>query len=391
MGSRLFSNKAAKRRARSEAARQSLMAFQAVESVKGAEERMRSSEQARLGVFGMLGAPGTFETPGTAGSAGGGTPGAFSTDIFDENAKSSDLARGMLQYGKYINKGTLEATKSRKGIIDPEKYQQAIGQTAGFRIQSKLTSDAEQLLAGKGEAWDQLEQSTLGQIHEGYATALKENLRELKNRGAKGGSARRQALNEANELLVRERVARGKIQETWNANLKLHDYVRANAQRVQESNERFLDNLPGIRDNYNNTMNALSEAMIASSQVAGSLSQEAYRTRAAVGDSKFLEKLIIGAVGVVAGAAGGAMLGSSVMNALSPLASGPGYHGQSGGGGGGGTNWADVAGAGINQGGGILSGWLNKGGGGPNTGTSIANSRDRFGNNLLAGATGFKP
>jgi len=309
----IFSKAKEKQRARNEAARQGLLSYMAVESVEAEKSRTMAAEQARGNVFNMLGAPGTYDLPGTAGSTG--TPGTYD-DVYKTDEQHSAQAKGLLQYklsGGVGKKGIGSSAAQdeiddvRKGILDPKKFAAQASQSASFRIQSRQTAESEQLLAQQGPAWEKLSQSTLGQIHEGAATAMKETMRDLKNRSAKGGTARRAAMSEATEIRAKHDVAFQRVNETWNANLQLHDYIRQNAERVSMGNQRFLDGLPGIRDNYQQTMNSLANSMTAATQAASSMSQAGYQARAAVGDSKFVEQLIIGAVGVVAGyATGGA-------------------------------------------------------------------------------------
>lgn len=305
----IFSKAKAKSRARSEQGRQSLLAAKAIEAQEAAEARTIAAEQARGNVYSLLGAPGTYDLPGTAGG-GSGVPGTDAYgDVYDTSQGVSSTAKGMLagkiKYGKWTGNPMADFAQSkRKGILDPEKFAKAASQSAMFRMQSRRTAEAEQLLAQEGPAWDKLEQSTLGQIHEGAAVAMRETMRDLKNKSAKGGTARRAAFAEAQQIRAQQDIAFRRINDTWNANLKLHDYVRQNAEAVKLSNQNFLDNLPGIRDQYTQTMNSLADSLVESTKAASAMSQAGYQARAAVGDSKFWEKLIVGTVGLVASAYG---------------------------------------------------------------------------------------
>lgn len=311
--------KASEKRAKEEAARQSLLAYKAVSGAETEQARALAAEQSRMAVSGMFGAPGTYELPGTAGAATTGlTPGAAG-DVYQSDKYVDPSTKGLLRYKKYLPKEARRHIKDKdgtgefgkmKGILDPEKFAAQTAQSADFRIRSRLTAESEQLLAQQGPAWDMLEQSTLGQIYEGAATAMRETMRDLKNRAAKGGTARRAALNEANQIRQTQDIAQMRINETWQANLKLHQYVRQNAEQVQAGNQRFLDNLPGIRDAYQTTMTSLNDALRHSTRWASQMSMAGYDARAAVGDSNFVEKLVMGGAALAGGALTGGMMGS---------------------------------------------------------------------------------
>jgi len=323
----IFSKKKAKKRSRQEAARQGYLGYKVVEGTETEQARATAAERSRLGVFGMLGQPGSFDLPGAAGAGSGAS--YDPTDIYDTSQKHSAGAKSLLQYSKYL---TPEARKeieegTRKGILDPEKYSEMIGKTASFRIQSRQTAEAEQLLAGKGEAWERLSQATHGQIFEGAATQMRETMRDLKDQAAKGGTARRTALNQAREIVAKQDIAQMRVNETWKANLDLFNVVRRNADRVQNQNQSFLDNLPQVRDSYQKTMSNLADSMVASASAASAMSTAGYKARAAVGDSQFWEKLIIGTVGLVASAYG---MQSSTFNSLAGDTSAVGYETRSG-------------------------------------------------------------
>ena len=298
----LFSKEKERDRAREESAKQGLLAGLAIEAVDHAKARQEAAEQSRLAVFGMLGAPGSYDLPGAA--SGQFTPGQVGGDIYDTDSARTDksaAAKGMLKYGHKTGQAGMDLMYGKRtGILDPKKYAKEVAKSGSFRVQSRLTAEAEQLLAKEGEAWQKLDQATRGQIFEGAATALRESMREIKNNAAKGGSARRAALTEANKILAIERTNQIKINETWQANIRLDEYVRQNAMAVQDSNNRFLDNLPGIRDNYNNTMNSLAEMMASVAiPVASAATEKSYAARNAVKEPQILEKLIVGVVGGV--------------------------------------------------------------------------------------------
>lgn len=354
----IFSNAKAKDRARQEAARQGMLSATALEAQKAAQVRTTSAEQAKARVQGLLGAPGTFDLPGAASST------ANFSDVFQSGTEATALdptAKGLLQYKSYLKPEAKEywATGERKDILDPEKYAGEVAKTGEFRIRSRLTSEAEQLLANEGPAWDKLQQSTIGVIMEGAGTQLRETMRDLKNQAAKGGAARRSALTTANEIIARERSIQMRVNETWQANLKLHDYVHKNAENVMEGNRKFLDNLPLISQQYTATMNGLANTLAETSKLSSTMSSAGYQARAAVGDSNFLGKLIMGTGMLIGGAAlsavGGGPLGAGMMGSgASTILGGMAGGGEESGGGGSYASNKDFGGDIIGAGKGIM-------------------------------------
>jgi hypothetical protein len=166
-------------------------------------------------------------------------------------------------------------------------------------MQSRMTAEAEQLLAQKGPLWDQLENSTLGQIMEGAAVQQREAMRDIRNRAAKGGSARRQALNDAQQLLTAERATQMRVQQTWQANLALFDTVRNYASKVQQENVRFIDGLPMIRQSYTQTLASITELQMSGYNQASAMSMAGHEARQAAGDNNWLGQLVFGVVNTV--------------------------------------------------------------------------------------------
>jgi hypothetical protein len=153
------------------------------------------------------------------------------------------FAKGKYKKGKGGVPGELG---HREGIIDPEGYANQVIGSIPFQIRSKQTAEAMQLLNREGPEWDRLENATIGTIHEGAALQLRDTLRQLKNNYAKGGTARRTAINEYSTIMAQERAMQARTQETWQANLKLHSYVRQNADRVEAGNRSFVENVNGL-------------------------------------------------------------------------------------------------------------------------------------------------
>ncbi len=344
----LFSQAKERSRAREEAAQQGLFGATALEAVDTARAQTQAGEQARAELFGALGSHGSYDLPGAASSG----TGADFSGVYDTTQGHSEAAKAQMKYGHLTGAAGLEMMQgTRKGILDPKKYAEEMKKTAGFRIQSRLTADAESLLAKKGDAWEALDQATRGQITEGAATQLRENIRDIRNRLGKGGSARNEAMADAQQMLARERANQMRVSETWNANLKLDQYVRENAMRVQNENVKFMDNLPLIRQSYNETMNSLAEMMAhVAVPVAAQASQNAFAARNSVKESKIGEKLILGAISGVLSMVGGSGIGGVLASAGQGAVSAVGQNYGMGGGSPAaqqqsGTDWGQIGGS----------------------------------------------
>jgi len=306
--------KKARKRAKKEAAQQSYLGARISEEAKERQAGQRAAEQSRLGVFGMLGAPGTYELPGTAGA--GSTAPAATKDLYQSGTEDTKREKvGQLKQEKYLTPEQKEFFKGeRKGLLDPEKYKEAIGKTASFRIQSRLTAESEQLLARQGPMYDMLENSTLGAISQQSAIGLRDLNRKLKNNAAKGGTARRSALNEALQMRQAEDIQRTKVEQTWRANIDLFRTIRNNAQQVQQSNQSFMNSLPLVRDDYQEMMTNLSDNVTGAIALNADLSQRAYENRAAIPDSNVAGKIIGGVLAIGLSMMGAPMAGAAAQS-----------------------------------------------------------------------------
>ena len=277
----LFSNKKAIREAKEAAGQQQRAMILGLQAADDAKLQTQRIEETKANIFLSMGQPGTFG-PGATGTdfgaatGAGGEGGAVNYNLYDPDvAKNQDFKKLASYGGKDLFSG------SREGIIDPEGFANAVSQSTGFQIQSQQVAESQQLLNQEGPAWDLLENSTLGQIHEGAALQLRDTLRELKNKFAKGGTARRAAANEFNTILAQERAMRTRVSETWQANLRLHSYVRQNADRVAQGTTRFIDNLPGLNDSYRGAMMETAKLQIFAAENAAKFAGDAYDIRAA--------------------------------------------------------------------------------------------------------------
>jgi len=282
----LFSNAKAIKQAKEAAGQQQGAAIYGMEAASAQSARQLAGQQAQSNIFNALGQPGTFgPTAGTFQYGDG------STNMFDPNAQKDQSLKQFASYG-----GGKQLKTPRQGIIDPEAYANQVIGTIPFQIRSQQTAEAQQLLNKQGPAWDVLENATIGTIHEGAALQLRDTMRQLKNNYAKGGTARRTAVNEFSTIVAQENAMRARTQETWQANLRLFDYVRQNADRVEAGNRSFVENINGLSSAHMAAMQATAALQVEAGAIAGKLAGQAYEIRRDQQARNFGTKLLEGVI-----------------------------------------------------------------------------------------------
>lgn len=319
----LFSNRAGIKAAKEVAGAQQHTAIAAMEAADRERARGIAGEQAKMAVWGLLGSPGSY-----GAGANNFTEFTNVNNVDDPTSLFDTSGFGLSQPNQALwNMGPNDPSKrqllgtAREGILDPAAYANAISQTASFRIQSQRVAESEQLLNQEGPAWDMLHNSVLGVINEGSALQLRETMRKLKNQYAKGGTARRTAMYEANELAAGERAMRTRVQETWQANLALYDSIRQNADRVAAGTQSFMAGLPLVNDSYRDAMQRTAQLQITASGMANNAIMNAYDTKMTQQPVDFGDNFLEGLVGLVGSLAlsyaGGAVGGAAGASATS--------------------------------------------------------------------------
>lgn len=330
----IFSNKKNIRQAKEAAGQQQAASIYGLEATSAQRDRQIAGQEAQANIFNALGQPGTFGPGATTGTYGDG-----STNMWDENAvvdqSLSEFATfgGKDQFGrgKGKNKKGGKPLGKREGIIDPEGYANQVIGSIPFQIRSQQTAEAQQLLNKEGPAWDELENATIGSIHEGAALQLRDTVRQLKNNYAKGGMARRTAINEYSTILAQERAMQSRTQQTWQANLQLHSYVRQNADRVEAGNRSFVENINGLSSAHMAAMQATAALQVEAGKTAGLLAGQAYEIRSSQKAVNFGTNLLEGVIQMAASAVGnmvapglGTAIGGAIGEAGNPEGEGTG-------------------------------------------------------------------
>ena len=299
----LFSNAKGIRDAKEVAGAQQYAAISAMEAADRERARGISGESAKMAVWGLLGNdPNSFTNFSNTNNVDD------PSSLFDTSGVGlSQPNQALWAMGPNTGAKSNLLGTAREGILDPEAYANAISNTASFRIQSQRVRESEQLLNQEGPAWDMLNASVLGIINEGSALQLRDTMRKLKNQYAKGGTARRTAMYEANELMAGERAMRTRVQETWQANLALYDSIRQNADRVAAGTTTFMASLPLVNDSYRDAMQRTAQLQISASGMANQAVMNAYDTKMTQQPVDFINNFLEGTVKLVGSVAGTAL------------------------------------------------------------------------------------
>ena len=295
--------------------------------------RRTAAEEAYQGVVNRLGAKGTYEDVGgdDVGLLGTGQTSEDPSVFKTEKAKSTAATDIDRRFQSDANIADITRLDAKATVANVEK-------SAQFRIASRLTAESEQLLAREGELYDEMEKNLQNPIIESSAAIARENTAELKRAFARGGAARRGAFEAVQKMRLQNEINSKKMQAISQSRFDMDKWARENARTTLEFGQNWASNVGGIRESYNNAMDAASELMttkalplmMASQQEAARFRQEAHqknRDRA----GRWV-KGVIGAVMMYYGVQGGAgLVGEAVTGAPSGGGGAQGGGGASGG------------------------------------------------------------
>lgn len=272
-------------------------AAKSLEEAEGMKQREQAGFQSKLLLYGLFGQPGTYGSGGVTGAAPGATPeeGAPSAGgIFQEDVKPG----GKISWSKT---GLHPTGETVPGVLDPEKFGQFVSKTKLFQILSRQVAESEGLNDPQSPFRQTLEQSIKNPIIEQGAETLRESMRYIRNQAAKGGTARRTALKEAQNMLAIERSNRQVSQQLWQANLEFENWIRDYQRQTVNAAMGFTEGL-GV-DEYVGAMNKASQFMVQTAIPKA----EKYKTRAyetaMKSKNRALQKLALGAISLVMSAA----------------------------------------------------------------------------------------
>lgn len=296
-------------------------AGKAIEESQAMKARTQAGFEATLGVLGMLGQPGTYSSPVSGGPAmgPGGITSAYPTGgagLLGTSASGGPGAGLNYQTGSIFTKQPISeeawlAAKDAKGlrkalkaegrdVLDPEAFTQMVSKMPVSQIISRQVAEAQGLTDPSSPFRQSLEQSIKNPILEAGAETLRESTRLIRNQMAKGGSARRAAFGDAQQMLAVERSNRLVSQQMWQANLQFESWIRDYQQNTVNAAMAFTNGL-GVQQ-YTNAMNAAGQFMV---EVALPTANQ-YKMQAAQiamqNKKKGLFEMVLGGVGLIAGA-----------------------------------------------------------------------------------------
>lgn len=305
---------------------------QSIHEAETMQARVQSAFESQLAAAGMLGQQGTYDSPvsggpgigpggitspfasqGTSAVTGllaaptGASPGAglqYQAGSIFKDKEVSDAAK-FAGYAKFV-----EPSK----VIDPEKFTQMVSQMPIARIVSRQVAEAQGLSDPSSPFRQSLEQSIKNPILEAGAETLRESQRFIKNQMAKGGSARRAALGDAQNMLAIEASNRQVAQQMWQSNLQFESWIRDYQRTTVNAAQAFTQGL-GVQQ-YTNAMNQASQFMVSTALPAAANYQvqalQIMQSNKKAGVLELVIGGIIGVVGLVAAAyTGGATLGAA--------------------------------------------------------------------------------
>lgn len=215
--------------------------------------RRANAEQVYSNVVNRLGAAGTYGPTPT-------TPETTSTDTPGGVFKNEKLKVGGID--PLHSSKAKTSTKAR--VLDTQKYQQNLEGSTQFRLMSKLTAEAEQMVNREGPLYDEMLKNTQLPIIEGSAAMSRENTENLRRAMGRGGAARRTALESVQKIRAQERINSTKVQQLAQTRMGIDTWARDNAKNVLEFGQNWAANLGGIRESYQSAMDHAAELMTSS-------------------------------------------------------------------------------------------------------------------------------
>lgn len=287
-------------------------------------ERRTAAEETYSQVRARLGGEGSYDSPAAGGqtlpSGGEGQAESIFTTEKKEGFKGSQ--------GTSVTKLDPKAASDR-----------ALGSTEG-RIMSRLTAEAEQLIARDGPLYNEMLSNIQLPIIEGAAAMAQANTEELRRSMRKGGAARRNAFNTVQKIRAQESINAKKGMNLANARAGLDKWARENARTQMKANESWASNIGGVRESYQTAMDSASELMLdrAIPLMMDSVKDYAkYREHAKAQNRARANGWITGALGVatmvvggMAGSPGLVSAGTGLLtSSLGPGPAFPGYDAES--------------------------------------------------------------
>lgn len=273
--------------------------------------RRTAAEETYQNVLNRIGSKGTYETVG-------GTPDAGTST--DSGVGTAAGTGGGIFKQQDVYKGALKTVKGT--VLDPKKAAAAATDSAQGRIVSRMTAEAEQTLAREGPLYDEMVRNTQLPIIESSAQIARQNAEQIKRMAARGGSARRQALEAVTQIRAQEQLNSSRMQQLAQTRNQIDLWARDNAKTTVEFGQNWAANLGGIRESYQSAMDKASELMLDSAipKAVGVINQiKSMREQAHAENRAKAAAWVKGIVGVASlalGGAAGGFFGAGIAGAL---------------------------------------------------------------------------
>jgi hypothetical protein len=215
--------------------------------------------------------------------------------MFDtKTGEYSDIAAG--PKGANVNQQGGQTTTS---TLNPEKFAQVVSQMPVAQIISRQVAEAKGLTDPSSPFRQSMEQSIKNPIIEAGAETLRESQRMIKNGMAKGGTARKAAMADAQNMTAIEMTNRQVGQQMWQANLQFESWIRDYQRTTVNAAQAFTNGL-GVAQ-YTSAMNAASQFMVETTiPHAVNYQMQSYKVTMD-NKKKALWEMIVGGVMMVAG------------------------------------------------------------------------------------------
>lgn len=219
--------------------------------------RRTEAENAYTNVVSRLGAAGTY---GPDAPQGSNDP---NESIFKSQEVTDQLTGKMHESTKDFHaSGSIGKTTMKANVIDQDKFQKKVEGSTQFRLMSKLTAEAEQLVNREGPLYEEMINNLQLPIMEGSAALARENTDQIRRAMQRGGSARRGAFEAVQKMRQQERINSAKIQQLSQVRLGLDTWARENAKSTLEFGQSWAANLGGIRESYQSAMDGAADMML---------------------------------------------------------------------------------------------------------------------------------
>jgi hypothetical protein len=195
------------------------------------------------------------------------TPGK---DLWGQELKRKGVAEGSIFRKRKASEGAIKAGgwqapgrfEQLAGFeLDPEALTKGVMGTAQFRIMNQLMVESEDFINRQGPLYDRAVRAQVGPIMEGSARSMEQAMGQIKQQFARGGSARRNALKDAIQVQATIQNNAQLVSQLSDAHFRLDQAGRQQAFQTVAAADSWAKNVAGVRQEFSNSMQAMSNYM----------------------------------------------------------------------------------------------------------------------------------